>query len=87
MASVATGATFKEITKGAFKRVPFVVPAQQVLNAHRKVTEPLEEQIRLLEEQTRCLLSLRHLLLPKLVTGQIDVSHLDPDNLAEAAIA
>ncbi len=87
LASVATGAIFKEITKGAFKRVPFVVPAQEVLNAHRKVTEPLEEQIRLLEEQTRCLLSLRHLLLPRLVTGQIDVSHLGQDNLAEAAIA
>lgn len=87
LASVATGAIFKEITKGAFKRVPFVVPAQPVLNAHRKVTEPLEEQIRLLEEQNRCLVSLRQLLLPKLVTGKIDVSHLDLDALTEAAIA
>lgn len=87
LASIATGATFKEITKGAFKRVPFVVPAQDVLDAHTKVTEPLEAEIRVLEEQTRCLASLRDLLLPKLVTGQIDVSDLEPDALTGAAVA
>lgn len=87
LASVATGATFKEITKGAFKRVPFLVPRQQVLDAHRDVTAPIEAQIRTLEEQARNLAGLRDLLLPKLVTGQIDVSHLDLDAVSEAAIA
>ena len=33
------------------------------------------------------LAALRDLLLPKLVTGQIDVSHLDLDALVEAAVA
>lgn len=87
LASVATGATFKEITKGAFKRVPFLVPRQQVLDAHRDLTTPIEAQIRNLEEQTRSLAGLRDLLLPKLVTGQIDVSHLDLDSLTEVATA
>jgi len=87
LASIATGAIFKEITKGAFKRVPFIVPPQQLLDAHRMTTEPLEEAIRVLEEQTRSLASLRDLLLPKLVTGQIDVSHPDLGALTEAATA
>ncbi len=81
LASIATGATFKEITKGAFKRVPFVVPAQEVLDAHRAAIDPIEREICNLEEQVRTLAALRDLLLPKLVTGQIDVSSLDLDTL------
>ncbi|EON32277.1 type-1 restriction enzyme MjaXIP specificity protein [Gordonia terrae C-6] len=77
LAALGTGATFKEITKGAFKRFPFVVPAQQVLDAYRATTAPIEQQVRVLEEQIRKLSELRDLLLPKLVTGQIDVSSLD----------
>lgn len=87
LASVATGSTFKEITKGAFKRLPFVVPVRDVLDAHRKMTEPLEEQIRVLEERTRTLAALRELLLPNLVTGRIDVSHLDLEVPAGTASA
>ncbi|MGI8755990.1 MAG: restriction endonuclease subunit S [Acidimicrobiales bacterium] len=79
LASVATGATFKEITKGAFKRVPFLVPQRDVLGAHGRATDPLEAQIDTIEQQTRNLATLRDLLLPKLVTGQIDVSSLDLD--------
>ena len=87
LAAIATGATFREITKGAFKRVPFVVPAQSILDAHRDLTSPLESKIHVLEDQTRTLAGLRDLLLPNLVTGRIDVSHLDFDALTEAAIA
>jgi type I restriction enzyme S subunit len=83
LASIATGATFKEITKGAFKRVLFLVPAQDVLDAHRAAADPIEQEIRNLERQVRTLTSLRDLLLPKLVTGQIDVSSLDLDALVE----
>lgn len=85
LAALGTGATFKEITKGAFKTFPFVVPDQAVLDAHRNSTEPLEAQIHILEQESRNLTALRNLLLPKLVTGKIDVSHLDLDALIEEA--
>lgn len=81
LAALGTGATFKEITKGSFKNFPFVVPAQSVLESYRAVTEPLEGQIHVLERQARNLSVLRDALLPKLVTGQIDVSTLDLDAL------
>lgn len=87
LASVATGATFKEITKGAFKRVPFLVPDQRVLDAHRILTAPIECQIKNLEEQIRTVTELRDLLLPKLVSGQIELSHLDEDPLVQVATA
>ena len=38
-----------------------------------------------LEESTEHLAALRDLLLPKLVTGQIDVSNLDFDALVKGA--
>lgn len=84
LASLGTGATFKEITKGRFKGFPFLVPSQRVLDAYREATEPIEGQVRLLEQQTRGLTQLRDLLLPKLVTGRIDVSTLDIDGLVSS---
>lgn len=87
LASIATGATFKEITKGAFKRVLFLVPSQDVLNAHTAATEPIEQEILNLEQQLRTLASLRDILLPKLVAGQIDVSSLDLDAPVEDSVA
>ena len=81
LAALGSGATFKEITKGSFKSFPFVVPTQSVLDDYRVATEPLENQVHFLEQQTRSLSALRDLLLPKLVTGQIDVSALDLDAL------
>lgn len=81
LSALGTGATFKEITKGSFKSFPFVVPTQSVLDDYRVATEPLENQVHVLEQQTRSLSALRDLLLPKLVTGQIDVSALDLDAL------
>ncbi len=77
LAALGTGATFKEITKGAFKSFPFVLPAQYVLDAYRATTDPIEQLIQALERQVRRLSELRDFLLPKLVTGQIDVSSLD----------
>lgn len=83
--ALGTGATFKEITKGAFKRFPFLVPAPKVLSAFRDIVTPIEGEVRVLEESNRNLTMLRDLLLPKLVTGRIDVSNLDLDALVEAA--
>jgi type I restriction enzyme S subunit len=86
LAALGTGATFKEITKGSFKSFPFVVPAKAVLDAHKAAVEPLEQQIHVLDQQTRNLAALRDLLLPRLVTGRIDVSVLDLDRVLEEAV-
>ncbi len=77
--ALGTGATFKEITKGAFKQVSFLVPLAETMEAFRDAVTPIDGEVRVLEEAIRNLESLRDLLLPKLVTGQIDVAALDLD--------
>ena len=82
--ALGTGATFKEITKGTFKRVPFLIPTPQILCAFKDAVLPIEDEVRVLEAQNRNLALIRDLLLPRLVTGQIDVSSLDIDAPAES---
>ena len=81
---LGTGATFKEITKGAFKRFPFLMPTPDVVKAFDNAVAPIEGEIRVLEESRRTLEAVRDLLLPKLVTGELDVSNLDLDALVES---
>ncbi len=83
--AIATGATFKEITKGAFKKFPFVVPSADALFAFRSAMEPIDDSIRSLLRTSIVLSEKRDLLLPKLVLGEIDVSDLDLEAVLEGA--
>jgi type I restriction enzyme, S subunit len=77
LAQIATGATFKEITKTAFKRHPVLVPDEQVLDEFRASVSGLSEMTLALEVANRNLAAIRDLLLPRLITGQFDVSDID----------
>ena len=81
---LGTGATFKEITKGSFKRFPFLSPTPDVVEAFRNAVGPIEGEVGVLEQSSRNLGVIRDLLLPKLVTCQIDVSNVDLDALADS---
>lgn len=87
LAAIATGATFKEITKGAFKRFEFVKPSSAVLSAFGEMVLPVESQIRTIEEADERLTATRHLLLPRLVTGQLDISDVDLGDLLTKDLA
>lgn len=77
--SLASGATFKEITKRAFRQIEFLTPSQDVGRAFVSVVEPVLSLIANLIRQIANLRATRDLLLPKLVSGEIDVSDLDVD--------
>ncbi len=85
--AIATGATFKEITKGAFKRLPFLLPDAAVAAEFGAGTRPLSHRIRECERQNRQLAATRDLLLPRLVTGRLDVSDVDLGDLMPADAA
>lgn len=66
---------------------PFIKPPDRLMIEFANVSEALASEASVLEKQNRCLAGLRDLLLPMLVTGQLDVSHLDLDALTEQTVA
>lgn len=81
---LATGATFKEITKGVFRKIPVVVPPMEVVMAFERLAEPMMGLVLRLERKNSNLRTTRDLLLPKLISGELDVSAL-PEPAAAAA--
>ncbi len=74
---LASGATFKEISRGVFKTIEFLHPPEGFVASFEAMVSPLAEQVRTLERQCRTLRRTRDLLLPRLLSGQLDVSSLD----------
>lgn len=74
--NVASGSTFKEVSGGAMKNFPAVIPDDDTLAKFKQFCSPLLEQQRALEYENRYLASLRDALLPKLMNGEIDVSEI-----------
>ncbi|MBI2754497.1 MAG: restriction endonuclease subunit S [Betaproteobacteria bacterium] len=80
---LATGATFKEITKGVFRKIKLAVPAKPTATAFEGVVGPMMDLVLRLERKNRNLRTTRDLLLPKLISGELDVSALpEPEALA-----
>ena len=74
--SLGTGATFKEITKGVFKGIELVVPPTALVDDFQQKVAPLMDMILRLQRKNRNLRTQRDLLLPKLISGEIDVSDI-----------
>lgn len=73
----ATGATFKEITKGVFKRLPILVPDRTIIKKFETFVRPLLDKIRTAERSNRNLTAARDLLLPRLISGQLSVTQAE----------
>ncbi|MBB4284527.1 type I restriction enzyme S subunit [Roseospira goensis] len=71
---LGTGATFKEITKGTFKTIPVLVPPRPVTEQYQLNVAPMFDLVLRLQRKNANLRAQRDLLLPKLVSGEIDVS-------------
>lgn len=79
--SLGTGATFKEISKGTFKEIQIAVPPLDVSRAYQEAVGPMMQQVLLLQRKNANLRAQRDLLLPKLVSGEIDVTDISmPDD-------
>ncbi|EPO5779998.1 restriction endonuclease subunit S [Vibrio harveyi] len=69
----ASGSTFAEISKKNFKPISVVVPSEDVLNAYQKLVKPLYDAITSNARQSEQLSTLRDTLLPKLLSGEIEL--------------
>lgn len=82
---MASGAATPIINKSAFERVLLVVPPASLAHHFSREASSVHELIIRLAQHSERLSGIRDLLLPKLVTGQIDVSTLDVDGLVSSA--
>lgn len=73
---MASGSTFKEVSGSTMKNVPTFIPDSETLIRFNDFCKPIFAQQKILEEQNQSLAGLRDALLPKLMSGEIDVSDL-----------
>lgn len=73
---MASGSTFKEVSGSTMKNVPAVIPDTETLTCFNDFCAPIFAHQRILEEQNQSLAALRDSLLPKLISGEIDVSNI-----------
>jgi type I restriction enzyme S subunit len=74
---MASGATFKEISRGVFKTIDFLQPPGRVVLKFESTVAPLAEQVLSLQRQVQNLRRTRDLLLPRLLSGQIALDELE----------
>ena len=73
---MASGSTFKEVSGNTMKSIPAVIPDTEILARFNAFCNPIFAQQQLLEGQNQFLAALRDSLLPKLMSGEIDVSNI-----------
>jgi len=73
--SRATGTTFAEISKQNFRPIRVVLPPKELMAAFTAKVAPVYAQIHANLHQSRTLASLRDALLPKLLSGEINLGH------------
>lgn len=71
------GTVFGSINGKALNGLPIALPNNAAIRAFEKEATPIDTQIRNNEVESRALVTLRDTLLPKLMSGEIDVSKVD----------
>lgn len=74
---MASGSTFKEISAAGMKTVPVVIPDNMTIQKFNSFCTPIFQQQEVLESENSRLADIRDSLLPKLMSGEIDVSNID----------
>lgn len=69
-----TGTTQQQLTVPDFQKTEILVPSQEIVTLFTATVEPIFEKIWFNQNENEKLSSLRNTLLPKLMTGELDVS-------------
>lgn len=75
--SIVTGAVQPKISQANLNKISVVIPSKDELQSFDAVIQPLFAQIRNLRAENDRLAATRDTLLPKLMSGELDVSDLD----------
>ena len=74
---IVTGAVQQKVSQQNLKKVAAIIPSKEVLSAFDKLIQPIFAQIRNIRDENALLVELRDTLLPKLMSGELDVSDID----------
>ena len=69
----ASGTTFLEISKKNFREINFICSDEKVVTVYTKTVKTLYDEISLKAEENQSLINLRDTLLPKLLSGELEV--------------
>ncbi|UDM37348.1 restriction endonuclease subunit S [Acinetobacter haemolyticus] len=76
LTSVAQGAAYPAVTYKDFEDYEFLLPPKSLLDKFHEVVELMYEQMHILQIQNQKLQDLKEILLPRLMSGELDVSKL-----------
>ena len=72
--STVTGAVQQKVSQQNLKKVPAIIPSKEALSALDDLIQPIFAQIRNLRDENAHLADLRDTLLPRLMSGELDIS-------------
>lgn len=75
--SIVTGAVQQKVSQQNLKKVPAIIPSKEALSAFDDLIQPIFAQIRNLRDENARLADLRDTILPRLMSGELDVSDID----------
>jgi restriction endonuclease S subunit len=73
ISNYVTGAVQPKLNQGNLKSIPCLLPEVKVSDSFNLVISPMFEEIRLLSEQTKLLVETRDRLLPRLISGEVQI--------------
>ena len=75
----ATGSAQPNYGPSHLKLMFIIAPSETIGKKYEELVSPIENKIKILVKKNKNLRQTRDLLLPKLISGKIDVSNLDID--------
>lgn len=70
---LGNGSIFSSITKKELLKLQFVIPVFELIEKYEKIVEPIDKDIVVLNKKVQGLKEARDRLLPKLISGEIEV--------------
>lgn len=82
----SNGSTFLEISKSVFRNIDIIIPSKKVLTEFDNQIAPVFQQIVINEKENKILVETRDTLLPKLMSGEIDVSSINQNETLHESV-
>lgn len=83
----ANGSTFMEISKKAFRPIPALLPSPEVVNRFHDFAITVFSRVTANERQACALAELRDTLLPRLISGKLQLQEVEAEGEGEEALA